>query len=209
MTNKTDEAAQQQSIPSADPAARLKAIRIGRNMTLAELGKLAGLPVSTLSKLENGKASFTYDKMVQLTTALEIDISHLLADEPASPAMSSPAKLLGRRSISRAGEGFSVDSGTYNYLHLATDILNKNFTPMIGEIKARSVAEFGPFIHHPGEEFVYVIQGVLELHTEVYSPVILNAGDSIFFDSEMGHAYVSGSDELCKVMSICWNGDQS
>jgi transcriptional regulator with XRE-family HTH domain len=207
MTNRNSETTAQQPMSSVDPAARLKAIRTGRNMTLAELGKLARMPVSTLSKLENGKASFTYDKMVQLATALGIDLSQLLSGEPAHSAVSASARMAGRRSISRAGEGFCVNSGTYKYLHLAADILNKKFTPMIGEIKARSMEEFGPLIRHPGEEFVYVIQGVLILHTDIYSPAVLNAGDSIFFDSEMGHAYISGSDELCAVVSVCWNGD--
>ena len=45
---------------------------------------------------------------------------------------------------------------------------------------------------HDGQEFILVTKGTLELHTEFYSePVVLKKGDSILFDSSMGHHYVS------------------
>lgn len=43
--------------------------------------------------------------------------------------------------------------------------------------------EFGEFMRHPGEEFLYVIEGELELHTQCYAPVVLKAGESIYLDS--------------------------
>jgi quercetin dioxygenase-like cupin family protein len=48
-----------------------------------------------------------------------------------------------------------------------------------------------PWHRHQGQEFLYVLSGRLELHTELYEPVQLKAGDSILFDSSMGHHYVS------------------
>ena len=48
---------------------------------------------------------------------------------------------------------------------------------------------------HPGEEFVYVLEGTLDLHTLQYQPSRLNAGDSILFDAVMPHAYVAVGDK--------------
>jgi quercetin dioxygenase-like cupin family protein len=42
-----------------------------------------------------------------------------------------------------------------------------------------------------GDEYLYVIDGAIEVSTHVYAPVILNAGDSIYLDSRMEHAYAA------------------
>jgi plasmid maintenance system antidote protein VapI len=189
-----------------DLGARLRSIRTERGLTLGDVAKMASLPLSTISKMENGHTAFTYDKMLKLKEALDIDLGELIAEQPAAPA--ATAQLVGRRSVTRAGEGPVVASGSYQHRHLATDVLNKHFIPMVGDITARSLEEFGPLIRHGGEEFVYVLEGVLELHTELYAMTRLEAGDSTFFDSDMGHAYISGSDEPCRILSVCWTRDK-
>jgi quercetin dioxygenase-like cupin family protein len=70
-------------------------------------------------------------------------------------------------------------------------------------VTARSLQEHGPFLRHPGEEFLFVVQGAVELHTEIYSPVVLQAGESIYFDSSTGHAYVRHGEAPCTVLSVC------
>ena len=65
------------------------------------------------------------------------------------------------------------------------------------------VAEFGGLIRHPGEEFSYVLEGELDFHSELYAPVRLRAGDSIYFDSEMGHAYLKATVQRCTLLCSC------
>lgn len=182
------------------PGAAVRALRTRSGLTLGDVSARTGLPVSTLSKLENNRVSFSYDKLVQIARGLDVDIAQLLA--PGTPSL-EPTRVGGRRSIMRAGEGVPVDSGTYSYAHLATELLNKQFVPMVGEIRARSLDEFGEMIRHPGEEFVYVLEGTLELHTGIYAPVTLEQGDSIYFDSDTPHAYVALGSRVCRVLSIC------
>jgi mannose-6-phosphate isomerase-like protein (cupin superfamily) len=80
-------------------------------------------------------------------------------------------------------------------------------TPILVEIRARTldefIAEFGGLISHPGEEFTYVLEGELDFHSELYAPVRLRAGDSIYFDSEMGHAYLKATPERCRLLCSC------
>ena len=57
------------------------------------------------------------------------------------------------------------------------------FWLILGEIKARSLEEAGEFHRHNGEEFIFVVGGELELHSESYAPLRLRAGDSVYFDS--------------------------
>jgi hypothetical protein len=82
-------------------------------------------------------------------------------------------------------------------------MLNKQVTPIISEAKVGTLEEFGEFMHHPGEEFVYVVAGALELHTDSYAPVLLQTGESIYFESSMGHAYVAHGDTPCRFLCVC------
>lgn len=182
----------------------MKALRTRNGWTLAEVSKKTGVQVSTLSKLENGKLSFSYDKLLQISRGLNVDITELLA--PKASAASS-TKLVGRRCISRKGEGVTVASPVHTYKHVATELLSRQLAPMIGEIKARSVGEYSEFQTHCGEEYVYVLEGILELHTSLYAPVRLEEGDSIYFDSEMPHAYVSVGTKPCRILSVCAAAD--
>ena len=60
---------------------------------------------------------------------------------------------------------------------------------------------------HTGEEFALVLEGAVELHTELYAPARLEAGDSIYFDSTMGHAYLAAAPGRCRVLAVCSGGE--
>jgi mannose-6-phosphate isomerase-like protein (cupin superfamily) len=64
--------------------------------------------------------------------------------------------------------------------------------------------------NHSGEEYVYVLEGRIKVHTEFYDPVELNAGESIYIDSNMGHAYVTAAGcEEATVLAVCSSADES
>ena len=190
--------------PTASPGDHIRAVRKRIGLTLSELSARTGLAVSTLSKLEKGNVSLSYDKLMLLSKGLGVDMAELLHDAPgARPAPGGS----GRRVVHRAGEGQVVETQSYQQLYLASELLNKRFTPLIAEVHARSleefVAEFGDLIRHPGEEFAYVLEGEIEFRTELYAPTRLKAGDSIYFDSEMGHAYLKVSEGPCRILATC------
>ena len=180
----------------------LRDVRKQRGMTLAEASERAGLPVSTLSKIENNRMSLSYDKMLRICQALEIDIAQLFAGDASRPAAATPVPS-GRRSINRSGSGYAIETANYSHLYPAADLLNKRVVPIIAEIHARSLKEFGELIRHGGEEYAYVLEGTIDLHTDLYAPTRLHAGDSIYFDSGMGHAYIAVSPGVCRVLSVC------
>ena len=73
--------------------------------------------------------------------------------------------------------------------------------PGAHRIRAKSVSEFGELVHHSGEEYIYVLEGRIEIHTEFYDPIVLEAGESIYIDSNMGHAYVAAEGATKR---LCW-----
>jgi len=190
--------------PLPGPGQAIRAIRKRSGLTLTELSTRTGLAVSTLSKLEMGHVSASYDKLLAISKGLDVDMAELL---DTTPHPSGPRTHGGRRVVHRAGEGQHVDTRSYSQTYLATELLAKRMTPIYVELHARTLdeffAEFGDFIRHPGEEFTYVIEGEVTFCTELYAPLTLQAGDSIYFDSEMGHAYLKASDAPCRTITTC------
>jgi quercetin dioxygenase-like cupin family protein len=81
--------------------------------------------------------------------------------------------------------------------------------PIITRIRARSASEFGDLVRHQGEEFIYVLEGRIEVHSEFYDPVTLAVGQGIYIDSSMGHAYVvADGDDEALVLGVCSSGDE-
>jgi DNA-binding XRE family transcriptional regulator len=192
------------STHTTTPGEHIRSLRKRLGLTLAQVGERTGLAVSTLSKLEKGHVSLSYDKLMLLSRGLGVDMAELLHDAQGSrPAPSGG----GRRVVHRAGDGQVVDTQSYKQTYLASELLNKRFTPLIAEVRARTLeefkAEFGDLIRHPGEEFAYVIEGEVAFHSELYAPVLQKPGDSIFFDSEMGHAYLKASEGTCRLVATC------
>jgi mannose-6-phosphate isomerase-like protein (cupin superfamily) len=144
--------------------------------------------------------SLTFDKLARISGGLGVDISALFSGEDAAEGGFG---FSGRRSIARAGEGKAIETKNYSHLYPAWDLLNKSIIPIVAELRARSLEEFGELIRHPGEEYAYVLEGEVDLHTSMYAPLRLKAGDSIYFDSGMGHAYIAASEGPCRVLSLC------
>src|ERR1700733_9020918 len=184
---------------TARPGTALKSLRKRNKWTLADVAKRTGIPPSTLSRIENDQISPTYDMLLRLGQGLSIDLSQLLSDAPAEVSSDQP----GRRSVNRIPDGETVPMSNHTLRYLSNDLLNKQMTPILCEYRARSLQEFGPLMRHDGEEFLFVLEGELELHTECYAPLALKAGESIYFDSRMGHGYVARGTETCRALSMC------
>lgn len=179
----------------------LRELRQGRSLTLADVAELTGLSVSALSKVENGQMSLTYDKLARLSSGLNVDITYFFSTRgQAGPE--GPPVVTARRTISRAGQGERMNTRFYDYLYPCSDLSNRRLLPMIGTVKARTLEQFGGLVAHEGEEFTLVLEGRVEIRTEFYEPVVLEVGDSIYFDSTMGHAYLAAADEPCRIMCV-------
>lgn len=175
---------------------KLKQLRQQQQLTLQQLSQRCGISVATLSKIENGQLSPTYEKIAALAKGLQIDVGTLFTPNPPPP-------LLGRRSVNRRQDGgLKHETDQYLYELLHTDLAGKKFIPLLATIKARQQTDFPQLLSHPGEEFLYVLEGSVTLFTEFYSPLSLEAGDSCYYDSTMGHACISGGENDAKILWV-------
>src|SRR3546814_512167 len=130
--------------------------------------------------------------------------SDLFAEGSDDPA----PRVAGRRSIGTLDSAVRVTTDNYDYHYLCTDLRQKRMIPILTRIRAHSAREFGELVHHQGEEFIYVLEGRIEVHSEYYDPVALAAGEGIYIDSSMGHAYVVGAGcEEALVLGVCSSAD--
>src|SRR5262249_59915928 len=102
-----------------------------------------------------------------------------------------------------------VNTRNYDYYFLCPELRRKRMIPVVVRIRAKSLEEFGDLVRHPGEEYVYVVEGGITVHTEFYDPVVLKAGESIYVDSNMGHAYVAEGCDEAKVLGVCSSADET
>jgi transcriptional regulator with XRE-family HTH domain len=186
------------AIPPPQPvdlAARVRALRKARAWTLEQAAARAGLARSTLSKIENGQMSPTYDALKKLAQGLDISVPQLFTP-PAAPAGG------GRMAVTRAAEGMAHPTTTYEHELLAGALTRKAMLPYRARIRARRFEEFDGWVRHDGEEFLYVLTGVVRLLTEFYAPVELKRGDSAYYDATMGHNVISVSDDDATVLWV-------
>lgn len=175
----------------------LRNLRKQHGWTLQDVSHLTGVAVSTLSKVENDQMSLTYDKLLQVCEGLGIHVTELLSGDSRQPSART------RRSVASPVNTLRQLTRNYDYYYLATDLVKKRMVPILAHARARTLDEFGPLTRHAGEEFLIVLKGEIELHTDQYAPVRLKAGESVYIDSTMGHAYLSVGEGDAEMLCVC------
>lgn len=175
---------------------RLRKLRSDKGWTLSELADRTGLAISTISKAERGIIALTYDRLVLLADGVGVDLAAFFESnghrfEPGSFA------------VARKGEFKRQETTNYVYEMLFPDLWQKSMSPMMGSLKARKLVDFEDFVRHPGQEFLVVMEGVVTVHIQDRDPVVLNVGDSIYFDSAIGHLYASDGDKDARILVVC------
>ena len=178
-----------------DLGARVRALRKDRGWTLQQAAQRAGLARSTLSKIENRQMSPTFEAMRKLAQGLDIPMPQLFTP---SQSGSAPARL----EVVRRGEGKPLLTPTYEHELMADGLETKLMLPYRTRVRARSIDEFDGWVRHEGEEFLYVLTGVVRLYTEGFEPVEMRRGDSAYYDATMGHNVISVSDDDATILWV-------
>ena len=183
----------------------LRSLRTRKGWTLKQMSEHSGIPLSTLSKVEHDRLTLTYDKLLQLSQRLKLRMSELFAEQDA---VAEPA-VTARRSIGRIEDAVRVNTPNYDYYYLCPELRRKRMIPVLTRVRVKSIEEFGELVHHSGEEYIHVLEGRAEVHTEFYDPIVLETGESVYIDSNMGHAYIAaeGCDEVL-LLGVCSSSDE-
>jgi transcriptional regulator with XRE-family HTH domain len=178
-------------------------VRERNGWTLREMSDKVGIPLSTLAKVEADKLSLTYDKLQQLTARLGMTMTEFLGQQESSTRTPLGQVVTARRSLTAEESSIRMETANYEYEYLCADLREKRMVPILARVRAHDIAEFGEPLRHEGEEFIYVLEGSIEVHLQFYTPVVLKAGQGIYIDSTMGHAYVAKDCESALVLAVC------
>jgi transcriptional regulator with XRE-family HTH domain len=178
---------------------RLRAIRKEHRLTLKDLSDRSGVALSTLSKIELGQISVSYEKFAAVARALDVDIAALFDPRAGAAPVGGRRPVVVRSTLEAAPR---YDAENYDYRMLATEFPGKRMTPLHGIVVARQLAQFPDFIRHPGQEFVMVLSGRVRIHFETGEAIDLARQESAYFDSGIGHVYLSTSKADAQVVVV-------
>jgi transcriptional regulator with XRE-family HTH domain len=161
---------------------RIRRLRLKRSMGLVELGRHAGLSASFLSQLETGRVVPTLRNLARIAMVFGRDLSYFFEPEP------HPLFRVHRRAERVRLPQSGVDDPTYYFESLAYMVPDRQLDPYYAEfVPSKKTAEVKAHVH-PGYEFLYLLQGELEIrHGERVHT--MSAGDSAYFDAGTAHAY--------------------
>lgn len=180
---------------------KVRELRQKNRYTLQDLAARSGLSKPFLSQIENDHAVPPVATLLKLARALNVTLSHFFEDEQSgekiSVTRSHERRRLERRPHHEEGEV------QYTYESLETKMTEKHMEPFLVEFPMLGTEDM-VFMSHPGEEFMYLIDGKLEFRT-TDRVEILEPGDTIYFDSEISHSFRCIGDRPAKAVTIIWN----
>ncbi|TDR34831.1 helix-turn-helix domain-containing protein [Aquamicrobium defluvii] len=177
----------------------LSGIRRENRWTLAQVSERTGVSISTLSKIENNISAPTYGVLTRLAAGLGVDFVEFLD-------MQAPVFAPGMRAVTRAGAGSAYETPIGRYLAMASELAAKTMQPMVVTVplKRKRAPQFRS--SHSGEEFLFVIEGTVEFYLEPYAPLLLNPGDSVYFDGSSKHGFASCGESEARILCVCLMG---
>ena len=181
---------------SEQGAERVREIRRKKGLTIKDVATRSGLAISTVSKIERNLMAPTYDRFSRLADGLGVDVSELF--------MAKGEQFLpGEFSLARIGEHSFHQTENYTYEMLFPHLRGKSMIPMLGTLKPFEKMRFDRLVSHEGEEFFFVLKGRVVVQLEGKDPVVLETGESIYFDSRRGHLYASAGEMDARILCVC------
>lgn len=178
-------------------AQRIKSLRLERRLTLEEVASRTGLTRSWLSKVENFRVTPSLPALGQIAEALGVSVSRLVEGLDRKPRI-VVVRRDERKIVERNREVSNIV-----YESLAHKRVDRAMDPFLLTVPAGG--ERREALPHPGEEFLIVLSGRVELHyeDEVYQ---LGEGDSLYFDASAKHRLVNPHGRPVCVLCVFYSG---
>ena len=180
-------AASANPVPPADSpsleesvGAAIREIRQRHGLTIAQVCEQAGISRGMLSKIETGLAAAGMDTLARIARALGVPMSALFSRYDASPGSAQHIKRGQGMEVVRRG----TKSGHTYHLLAYDQGPAKTFEPFL--ITIDDDTERYPSFQHPGTEFLYMLEGLLEYRVGQQT-YLLEPGDSLSFRGEVPH----------------------
>ncbi len=174
-------------------AERLKGYREIASISAETLSHELGINTELYLDYESGKIDIPVGFLIKVAQRYDIELSVLLSGE--NPRLHMYC-------IVRKGHGIQVDRRKqYKYENLAYNFIDKKAEPFIVTVDPNKSVSAIEYNSHPGQEFDYVLEGTLKIFIEERE-IILNEGDSIYFNSGYKHAMKALNNQIARFIAI-------
>ncbi len=158
----------------------IRELRLRDGLTIAQVSEIAGISRGMMSKIETGSTTAGMDTLARIARALGISMSVLFSKYDASAATAQHVKKGAGMEVVRRG---TKSGHTYHLLAYDQGPV-KLFEPFL--ITIEDDTQRYPTFQHPGTEFLYVLEGVIEYRCGQQT-YVLEPGDSLSFQGDVPH----------------------
>lgn len=174
-------------------AARLKELREISGLSVESLAKELGISKDLYQTYESGGADIPVGFLYEIAGRFKVELTALLTGKEPK---------LHNYCLVRDGMGVEVErKKPYHYLSLAFNFVNKKAEPFLVTVEPKGEGAEIVYSSHPGQEFNYMVEGRLKIIIDGHE-IILNEGDSLYFDSKLSHGMAALDDKPAKILAI-------
>jgi transcriptional regulator with XRE-family HTH domain len=196
LVTENSEATIRRVLSSYDLGAKLRQLRLRKKIGLVDLGKHTGLSASMLSQLENGKLVPTLATLARISMVFDVGLDYFFAEQRRKRAFVVVRGEERMKFPDRPGS----PKPDYTFECLAFSAQEKSMQTYLAEFPRRSPEDVSEH-YHEGAEFIHVLEGSLGIRYQGEEHV-LQAGDSVYFDSSERHAYRGISRQGTKALVV-------
>ncbi len=175
---------------------RIKQLREERGISIEDLSSLTGFDVAKLEDIESGKVKPQLGTVMKLSKSLDSAVGRLVSG--MGTKLYSITRKDERKQISRSGSK-TGNQNVYSYMSLAPEVQGRHMEALIVQLEKSEDKEISI---HNGEEFVFVLEGVVNLTIgkETYD---LEPGDSAYYLSTTSH-FITAKTEKATILAVLY-----
>ena len=177
---------------------RIKNIREEKGLSLDELSKLTGFDVDLLSNMEKNKIQPQLGTVIKLSKALDSAFGRIVSG--VGDKLYSVTRKNERTTISRS-TSHKGEKQVYTYMSLAPEVKGRHMESLIVHLEENPEDEMSV---HDGEEFIYVLEGLVALKIGTDS-FILEPGDSVYYLSTTPHL-IAAEKGNATILAVMYEG---
>jgi transcriptional regulator with XRE-family HTH domain len=178
---------------------KVKLLREEKGLSLKDLADRTGFSTALLSQMENHLVSPSLGTLIQLAKALDINVGDFFGETHEEPYA------IVRREECKTTSRFASKEGVnygYSYASLGSDKKNRHMEPFVVTLEPTTV-KMTKTSTHGGEEFIYVLEGEMEVIFGNHRDVLL-PGDSIYFESSIPHRVQCHQEKVTKILAVLY-----
>jgi transcriptional regulator with XRE-family HTH domain len=179
-----------------DIGGKIRTLRLRKKMGLVELGQHTGLSPALLSKIERGRLFPTLPTLLRIALVFSVGLDFFFAGAREKPLVA----VVRKAERVRLPERPDVRQAAYRFESLDYPATERKFDSYYAEFFPVTPDGLRPHAH-PGVEFIYALAGRLSVHLDGEEHV-LEAGDSMYFDSSVPHAYRRSGGRACSAIVV-------